>query len=87
MSDADIHRSARKHGVTDEAIWHAVRNAVVISDLEPDAEPPRVLAIGPDQSGNLLEVIWIELAGGSVLVIHAMPLRRQFFALLDKRDQ
>lgn len=53
---------------------------------EPNADPPRVLAIGPDPAGNLLEVIWIELAGGRVLVIHAMPLRRRFYALLEKRD-
>lgn len=32
----------------------------------------RVLAIGPDPAGNLLEVIWLELAGDVELVIQAM---------------
>ncbi len=44
-------------------------------DLEPDAYPPKVLAVGPDSAGNLLEVVWIDLEGGVELVIHAMRLR------------
>lgn len=47
----------------------------------PDEDPPRLLAIGPDDSGNLLEVIWLELAGARRLVIHAMKLRPAFYAL------
>jgi hypothetical protein len=56
----DIHRSARKHGFDDTTIAHAVDHAIVVVDLEPDSDPPRVLAIGPDRAGNLLEVIWVE---------------------------
>ena len=41
-----------------------------------------MLAIGPDAAGNLLEVIWLELAGGAQLVIHAMALRPLFWDLL-----
>lgn len=36
-------------------------SAVTVFDLEPDADPPKVLAIGPDPAGNLLEIIWLEL--------------------------
>jgi hypothetical protein len=36
---------------------------------------PKVLAIGSDRAGNLLEIIWLELADNVNLVIHAMPLR------------
>ncbi len=50
-------------------------------DLEPDADPPKVLAIGPDPAGNLLEVIWLDLAAPE-LVIHAMDLRLTFYDLL-----
>ena len=56
---------------------------MVIVDLEPDEEPPKVLAIGPDRAGNLLEIIWIELAAGREVVIHAMGLRSAFLGLLD----
>lgn len=55
-------------------------------DLDPDADPPRLLAIGPDRVGNMLEIIWLELAGGRAMVIHAMPLRRAFYDLLPQGD-
>jgi len=57
---------------------------MVIVDLEPDEEPPKVLAIGPDQAGNLLEIIWIELAARREVVIHVMGLRSAFLGLLDE---
>jgi hypothetical protein len=77
----ELHQSAFKHGETDDSIRHALDNALVVVDLEPDADPPRVLAIGPDRAGNLLEVIWLEFADDS-LVIHAMRLRPSFYELL-----
>ena len=78
--DVEIHRTARKHGVDDAAIRHAV-------DLEPDSDPPKVLAIGPDRAGNLLEIIWLELAVDTELVIHAMRLRAAFYDLLPTRPE
>lgn len=78
----EIHRSARKHGATDEAIFHALDHAIVVVELEPDTDPPRVLAIGPDEAGNLLEIIWLELTDETQLVIHAMRLRPAFHDLL-----
>ena len=85
--DVEIHRSAHKHGIDDAAIRHAVEHALAIIELEPDADPPKVLAIGPDHAGNLLEVIWLELAGDLELVIHAMPLRTMFYDLLPRREE
>ena len=79
-----MHRSARKHGIDDAAIAHAVDHALVVVDLEPDADPPRVLAIGSDGTGNLLEIIWLELPDRTPIVIHAMPLRRIFYDLLPQ---
>lgn len=78
----EIHRSAHKHAIDDETIEHAVEHAIVVVDLEPDADPPRVLAIGPDRAGNLLEVIWLEFEDNAPIVIHAMTLRRAFHSLL-----
>lgn len=82
----EIHRSARKHGIKDAAIAHAVDPAVVVVDLAPDTDPPRDLAIGPDAAGNLLEIIWLEFPGRPSIVIHAMPLRRTFHDLLPKGE-
>jgi hypothetical protein len=78
----EIHDSANKHGIDDEAIIH-LDHAITVVDLEPDGDPPKGLAIGPDQSGNLLEVIWLELADDVQLVIHAMALRTTFYDLLS----
>lgn len=78
----EIHRTAHKHGIDEDAIRHAVDHALAIVDLEPDSDPPKVLAIGPDRAGNLLEVIWLELADDANLVIHAMRLRAAFYDLL-----
>ena len=68
-----IHPSARRHGVRDEDIDHAHRQAVAWVELGED--PPRYLVVGPDCSGNLLEVVVILIDAGA-LAIHAMPLRR-----------
>ena len=81
-SDVEIHRAARRHGVSDEGIVHAVEHALVVVDMDPDEDPPKLLFIGPGLAGNLLEVIMIELAEQRMLVIHAMPLRPTFFPLL-----
>jgi len=82
--NVEIYRSARKHGVSDAAILHALDHVLTVVDLEPDADPPKVLAIGPDHAGNLLEVIWLELADDANLVIHAMSLRPTFYDLLPQ---
>ena len=86
MTDVEIHRSAHKHGINDTAIRHALDHAITVVDLEPDADPPKGLAIGPDPAGNLLELIWLELEEIS-LVIHAMPLRPQFYDLLPQSPE
>ncbi len=78
----EIHRSARRHGVSDDDIEHVCAHPLVVVDLEPDADPPKVLAIGPDRSGRLLEVILLDLADDRQLVIHAMDLRPIFYDLL-----
>lgn len=82
----EIHGSAHKHGFADEDIGHALAHVLVVVDLEPEADPPKVLAIGPDRAANLLEVIWIELEDERQLVTHAMPLRRAFFDLLPDEE-
>ena len=78
----EFHRSAFRHGYDEASIGHAVDHALVVVELEPDADPPKMLAIGPDRAANLVEVIWLELAGDIELVIHAMTLRPVFYDLL-----
>ena len=77
---------ASRHRISANDDNHAVAHALVIVDLDPGSDPPKVLCIGPDRAGNLLEVIWLELADERPLVIHAMALRRIFFDLLPKSE-
>lgn len=71
--------------MADSSIEHAIANCVVVVSLDPDGDPPRVLAIGPDFDGNLLEVIWLEFDEDVQVVIHAMALRPVFYDLLPKQ--
>ena len=74
----DIYESARKHGVSDEDIEHAVSNAIAVADADDD----KVLHLGPDRAGNLLEIVSVLRNDGTELVIHAMRMRRSFESLL-----
>ena len=55
-----------------EDIEHALVHTVAWLELGDD--PHRYLLAGPDRSGNLLELVVLDV-GGEELVIHAMPLR------------
>lgn len=77
----EIHVSARKHGVVDEDIHHAIDHALAIEDAGED--PDRWLVIGPDRAGNLLEVVVLMTTEGTQLTIHAMPIRTKFRRLLE----
>ena len=69
----EIHPSARKHGIADEDIEHAMRHALAIDDQADDTR----LYLGPARSADLLEVVTIVRDDGSELVIHAMRMRAQ----------
>ena len=57
-----VHKSALKHGCTIEDISHAVDMAMYEGILDEDNDPPKLLIIGPDGAGNILELIGGELA-------------------------
>ncbi len=77
MTVLEVADSARKHGVTEEDILHAIRNAVrEITDGE------RTLLIGPDRASRLLEVVALDFDSNNPIVIHAMVLRTKFFRFL-----
>lgn len=74
----EIHSSARKHGIADEDIEHAVDNAMSIDDQDDDTR----LYLGPACNADLLEVVTIIRDDGSELVIHAMKMRPKYLRLL-----
>lgn len=69
-----IGEPARKHGIAEEDIWHAVRNAIARADDEDDF----LMLIGPAQDGTLLEIGIVGPASDDPVIIHAMPLRRKY---------
>jgi hypothetical protein len=75
----DIYESARKHGVSDDDIVHAINHALVAAEYDDDT---RVLYLGPDSSGNLIEVVAVARQDGTEIVIHAMNMRRMYEPLL-----
>ena len=76
-----INVSARRHGVVADDIRHAITHAVHSNDIDP--EPPvRRLHLGPDRSGNMLEVVTLHFDDGGVLAIRAMKMTKQYWRLL-----
>lgn len=80
MGQLRFHHSAFKHGIDRERIRHVVRNCPCpLYPATPSADDQDlVLFLGPDQHGVPLEVVALELADESLLVIHAMKLRLSY---------
>lgn len=75
-----IHPSARKHGVDDDDILHAIRLALLVQLHDDDV---RVLYLGPDRAANMLEVVsLLEEDEDRELVIHAMAMTAKYQPLL-----
>jgi hypothetical protein len=81
LTVVEIHPPARKHGVADEDIRHAIDHALAIEDAGED--PDRWLVIGPDRAANLLEVVVLVTVEDVQLAIHAMRMRAQFRRLIE----
>jgi hypothetical protein len=73
-----IGEPARKHGVSDVDILHAVRNSMRRVQMDDDL----TMLIGPATDGGLLEIGVLDIAGNDPVAIHAMPLRRKFYRFL-----
>ncbi len=74
----EIHPSARKHGIDDSDIEHAVMNAICADKQEDRLR----LYIGPAQNADLLEVVTVDYGGRAELAIHAMRMRPKYIDLL-----
>ncbi|QOM48302.1 hypothetical protein [Mycobacterium tuberculosis] len=75
----EVRASARKHGINDDAMLHAYRNALRYVELEYHGEV-QLLVIGPDQTGRLLELVIP--ADELPRIIHANVLRPKFYDYL-----
>ena len=76
----EIRRSALKHGYTPADALHAFDNALRLVEYEYQGED-RLLVIGPDRAGNLMEVVAVP-AQTPLRIIHADALRAKFYDYL-----
>ncbi|MCV7230677.1 hypothetical protein [Mycolicibacterium komossense] len=74
-----ITASARKHGVEDADMLHAVEFAIRIIEQEYDGDI-RQLIIGADTTGRLLEIVVV--SDEPARLIHADVLRPKFYDYL-----
>ena len=65
--------SARRHGIADEDMLHAIRNAIATEDLDDGF----TMFIGPARDASLVEVGVVDGDDGPVIV-HAMVARRTY---------
>jgi hypothetical protein len=77
----EIHDSARKHGVADRDIVHAIDYALAIEDAEKT--PTVGCSSARTTRATLLEVVVLIPADGAQIVIHAMPMRDKYARLLE----
>ena len=82
MREDGINTSARRHGIEDGDIRHAITHAVFSDDINPDPLIRR-LHLGPNRAGNMLEVVTLHFDDGGVLAIHAMRMTKQYWRLLE----
>lgn len=64
--------SARRHGISDQALVHAYHNA-----FKAVGEGDRTILVGDDGSGRLVEVGVVRTDDGDV-IIHAMRARLKY---------
>lgn len=79
-----VHESALKRRYTRDDVSHAIDMALYEADFDLDNDPPKVLLIGPDLAGNLLELFGGVIENGDLLIWHAMPCRAEYLDLLPK---
>jgi hypothetical protein len=76
-------RAATKHRISRERSRHVIEHCGLRFEEKPPANAPagastRLVFLGDDAKGTALEVMAVELDDGSLLVIHAMPLRDRY---------
>lgn len=73
MSQVRIHQTARKHGISDDAMMHALRFALAEVIQTGDL----LMVIGPDHTGRLLEVGVLDADDDDPVIIHAMVMSKE----------
>ncbi len=76
-------RAATKHRISRERSRYVIEHCGLRFEEKPPGDAPasattRLVFLGDDAEGTVLEVMAVELEDRSLLVIHAMPLRDRY---------
>ena len=82
-AEPEIHETAHKYGVSTLDIHHACAHSSDIFELDQESDEMKILIVGPNSAGNLLEVIGLEIDNKPLLIIHAMKLRKSIIRLIE----
>ncbi|PZS39308.1 MAG: hypothetical protein DLM62_09015 [Pseudonocardiales bacterium] len=81
-------KSARKHRISHARSGYVARTAETIIRQSAPAgsavEEDRIVFLGPDTNGVILEVMAVEIEQG-LLIIHAMKMRPQYRPFLKRK--
>jgi hypothetical protein len=69
-----IGQTARKHGIADEDMLHAVRNPIMQWRLDDEF----TMRVGPARDGDLLEIGVLGIDTDDPVIVHAMRARPQY---------
>ena len=69
-----IGQTARKHGIADEDMHHAVRNPIAQWQLDDEF----TMRVGPARDGDLLEIGVLGIDSDDPVIVHAMRARPQY---------
>ena len=76
------HKSALKHGISEDASIYAAEHHVYVADLDDD-NPARQFRLGFDPNGRLLELVVLRFDSGNEVLLHAMKSRFHYLDLLQ----
>jgi hypothetical protein len=76
----DIAESARKHGISDDDMRHALRNPMLVDDMDDGL----TMFVGPARDGALIEV-GVADSGTGPVIVHAMRARRRYLRMKGGR--
>lgn len=77
-----VRHSAKKHGIAPEDSIQAATTAAYVAALDEE-HPQRELRLGFDHHARLLELVVLLWDDGTEEIIHSMPARKQYLALLS----
>ena len=87
MVELEIRPSALRHGTTGESIAHAVTYPLLVDDEFDKGDSSKVLVLGPDPAGSILEVIGEFDTDDVFTIFHAMPAQTGYPRMLEGKEQ